>query len=32
MDPEYVIGQINSRILEPLGRFRRLIFGPSRKS
>ena len=32
MDPGYVIGQINSRILEPLRQFRRLIFGPSRKS
>ena len=33
MDPEYVIGQINSRILELLLRqFRHLIFAPSQKS
>ena len=33
MDPEYVTGQINSRILELLlRRFCRLIFAPSRKS
>ena len=33
MDPEYVTGQINSRILELLLRqFCRLIFAPSRKS
>ena len=33
MDPEYVAGQINSRILELLlRRFCRLIFAPSRKS
>ena len=30
MDPEYITGQINSRILELLlGRFCRLIFAPS---
>ena len=33
MDPEYVTGQINSRILELLlRRFCRMIFAPSRKS
>ena len=33
MDPEYVTGKINSRILELLLRqFCRLIFAPSRKS
>ena len=33
MDPEYVIGQINSRILELLlRRFCCLIFAPSQKS
>ena len=33
MDPEYVTGEINSRILEVLlRRFCRLIFAPSRKS
>ena len=33
MDPEYVTGQINSYILEPLLRlFILLIFAPSRKS
>ena len=33
MDPEYVTGEINSRILEVLLRqFCRLIFAPSRKS
>ena len=33
MDPEYVTGKINSRILELLlRRFCRLIFAPSRKS
>ena len=33
MDPEYVTGQINSRILELLLRqFCRLIFAPSQKS
>ena len=32
MDPEYVTGEINSRILEVLlRRFCRLIFVPSRK-
>ena len=33
MDPEYVTGQINSHILEPLfRRFCCLIFAPSQKS
>ena len=33
MDPEYVTGQINSRVLQLLLRqFYRLIFAPSRKS
>ena len=33
MDPEYVTGQINSRVLQLLLRqFYRMIFAPSRKS
>ena len=33
MDPEYIIGRINSRILELLlGRYCSLIIKPSRKS